>query len=215
MVLHFEDILKLLLAMALGGMLGAERELRDKDAGLRTLMFISTGAAIFTLISIRTSAFGTPADPGRIAAQIVSGIGFLGAGVILRERGQIRGLTTAATIWLAAALGMGVGVGEYLLSTLSAVLVTLTLVVFPQLEAQIGKASRTSTYEVRTIASMDKYEQLCAAFRSLRLRVILSKRGREGDEMTCTWTLSGRPESHEQLIETLFNDPEVKVVEVI
>ena len=215
MIIHPEDILKLLLAMALGGLLGAERELRDKDAGLRTLMFISTGAALFTIVSIRTPMFGTPADPGRIAAQIVSGIGFLGAGVILRERGQIRGLTTAATIWLAAALGMGVGLGEYLTATLAAVLIMLTLLIFPHLEAQIGKFSRSTTYQVTTVDSLLKYEQLCELLRELRLRVILSKRARGDGHLIATWTVAGHPENHETLVQRLFNDPEIFGLEEI
>lgn len=215
MVIHAEDILKLLLAMALGGMLGAERELRDKDAGLRTLMFISAGAALFTIISIRTPMFGTPADPGRIAAQIVSGIGFLGAGVILRERGQIRGLTTAATIWLAAALGMGVGVGEYLTSTLTALLVMLTLLSFPGLEAQIGKLSRTTHYKVTTPASLAKYDELCETIKQLGLKVISTKRDRIGADMVCHWTITGRPKAHDQLIALLFDDPAIKEMETL
>src|SRR5512142_2466411 len=104
-----EDLIKLGLAVVIGGVLGAEREYRDKAAGFRTLILITVGSALFTIFSISM-------DPGnsrtRIAANIVTGIGFLGAGAIIRENGRIGGLTTAATIWLSAALGMGIGAGE-------------------------------------------------------------------------------------------------------
>ncbi|MCX6025184.1 MAG: MgtC/SapB family protein, partial [Chloroflexi bacterium] len=106
MTLATEDIVKLLLAIFNGGLIGAEREFRDKAAGFGTLIFICVGATLFTMFSMRSRPSG---DPSRVAANIVSGIAFLGAGVILREGGRIMGLTTASTIWLAAALGMGLG----------------------------------------------------------------------------------------------------------
>ena len=215
MTIYPEDILKLLLAMALGGMLGAERELRDKDAGLRTLMFISTGATIFTIISLRMSQLGAIGDPARVAAQIVSGIGFLGAGVILREHGQIRGLTTAATIWLAAALGMGVGLGQYLISTLAAVIIMLTLLVFPHLEAQIGKLSRSITYQVTASASHEKFEALSMLFKQAGLNIHSSKRDRSGTDMLCTWVASGRPKNHQKVVDLLFDDPEIKEIKTM
>jgi putative Mg2+ transporter-C (MgtC) family protein len=116
----WDAFLRLLLACALGGMVGFERELRDREAGIRTHLLVSLGSALFTIIS----AYGfheflagggniVRADPTRIAAQIVTGIGFLGAGAIIREGISIRGLTTAATLWVVAAIGMGCGAGYY------------------------------------------------------------------------------------------------------
>ena len=117
-----EDIIKLLLAVLTGGLIGAEREFRDKAAGFRTIILICVGAALFTMFSLR---LGGDKDPVRIAASVVSGVGFLGAGAILRSDGRIVGLTTASTIWLAAALGMGIGGGQYLISGLGAIVVLL------------------------------------------------------------------------------------------
>jgi putative Mg2+ transporter-C (MgtC) family protein len=115
-----EVTLRLLVAAALGGAIGVERELREREAGLRTHMLVSVGSALFTLVS----AYGfhdflvnggalVRTDPTRIAAQIVSGIGFLGAGAIIRQGLSVRGLTTAATLWLVAAIGMASGAGYY------------------------------------------------------------------------------------------------------
>lgn len=103
MTLFPEDFIQLLLAIFIGGLIGAEREYRDKAAGFRTIMLICVGATIFTNFSVK---LGGDMEPTRIAASIVTGVGFLGAGAILRGSRHVTGLTTASTIWLAAALGV-------------------------------------------------------------------------------------------------------------
>ena len=108
-------IVKIILAMVLGGALGLERQYNDKPAGYATNSIICLGATLFTILSLYMGEQG--GDPGRIAAQIVSGVGFLGAGAILREGNKISGLTTAAGVWLVAAIGMAVGYGQYLLAS--------------------------------------------------------------------------------------------------
>ena len=114
--------LRLLLSAVLGALIGIEREFHDHPAGMRTHLLVSVGSASFTVLSIE--AFQAPgADPGRIAAQIVSGIGFLGAGAILKEGATIRGLTTAASLWTVAAVGMAAGAGSW------AVAATITAIV--------------------------------------------------------------------------------------
>jgi putative Mg2+ transporter-C (MgtC) family protein len=125
-----ELVLRVALAAALGGAIGAERELRERGAGLRTHLLVSVGSALFTLVSaygFTDFQFSTPKgivfDPTRIAAQIVTGIGFLGAGAIIRQGLSIRGLTTAATLWIVAAIGLAAGAGFY-----SAAIVTTAIV---------------------------------------------------------------------------------------
>ena len=113
-----ELLARLALAAVLGGAVGVERELSDQPAGLRTHMLLTIGACLFTLVS--AYGFDRPGDPARIAAQIVTGIGFLGGGAILRHGASIRGLTTAASIWATAALGVTVGAGRYLAAPLRA-----------------------------------------------------------------------------------------------
>lgn len=127
-------LLRLVVAAGLGGAIGFERELRERQAGLRTHLVVSVGSALFTLVSaygfhefLVNGGASVRADPTRIAAQIVSGIGFLGAGAIIRQGLSVRGLTTAATLWLVAAIGMASGAGYYsaaLIATLGA-LITL------------------------------------------------------------------------------------------
>jgi putative Mg2+ transporter-C (MgtC) family protein len=119
-------LLRLFVAAALGGAIGLERELRERQAGLRTHLVVSVGAALFTLVSAYGfDSFDGKVDPTRIAAQIVSGIGFLGAGAIIRQGLSVRGLTTAASLWLVAAIGMAAGAGYWdgaLIATLGALL---------------------------------------------------------------------------------------------
>jgi putative Mg2+ transporter-C (MgtC) family protein len=113
----WEITVKIVLSSLLGGLIGAERERKGKWAGLRTHMLIAVGSTLLTHISIligREYALGSNAwDPGRIAAQIVSGVGFIGAGTIIQSRGSVHGLTTAAGLWVASALGIAVGAGFY------------------------------------------------------------------------------------------------------
>ena len=117
-------LLRLTVAAALGGAIGLERELRERQAGLRTHLVVCVGSALFTLVS--AYAFTSPrVDPTRIAAQIVSGIGFLGAGAIIRQGISVRGLTTAATLWIVAAIGLASGAGYY-----SAAVITTGVVLF-------------------------------------------------------------------------------------
>lgn len=126
---------RLLLATVLGGAVGWEREHARKPAGLRTNMLICVGAALLTDISVRTAlAAGPPADPARISAQIVSGIGFLGAGTIIQSRGSVTGLTTAATLWVVAAIGMAVGSGAYIEAVGTTLLVLIALVFLAMVE---------------------------------------------------------------------------------
>lgn len=113
--LHWPHVLlRLFVAAVLGGAIGMERELRERQAGLRTHLVVSVGAALFTLVSAYGFGnFGARVDPTRIAAQVVTGIGFLGAGAIIRQGLSVRGLTTAASLWLVAALGMAAGAGYW------------------------------------------------------------------------------------------------------
>lgn len=124
--------MRLALAAAFGGAIGLEREYRQKPAGLRTNMLIALGAALFSILSVELGA--SAGSPDRIAAQVVTGIGFLGAGAILRSGDHIHGLTTAATIWVNAAIGMAAGVGSYTVAAVAAAITLVVLVLLPWME---------------------------------------------------------------------------------
>ena len=142
-------------AALLGAALGFERETRQKDAGLRTNILISVGAALFTLMSIEIS--GPSGDPGRIAAQIVTGIGFLGAGAIIRTDSGIQGLTTAATVWVNAAVGVAAGGGQYHLAFIATGITLAALLVLHPIERTIARrfASQDKVANVAKVVKPD------------------------------------------------------------
>jgi putative Mg2+ transporter-C (MgtC) family protein len=131
------DVLSIVLAVILGAVVGLEREIRGKAAGLRTNVLICLGAAVFTIISERMA--GGQDSITRIAAQIVTGVGFLGAGAVIQDRGGIHGLTTAATIWLVASVGMACGAKLYLLAVISTLIAIVVLAGLVQVEKFLGR----------------------------------------------------------------------------
>jgi len=135
-----QDITSIVLAIIFGGAIGLEREISGKPAGLRTNVLICLGAAVFTTIS-RKMGFGTDASTTRIAAQIVTGVGFLGAGAIIQDRGGVHGLTTAATIWLVASIGMACGAGFYAIAAVSALVAVLVLLGLGRLEKRLQRCT--------------------------------------------------------------------------
>ncbi|MFH1052031.1 MAG: MgtC/SapB family protein [bacterium] len=187
-----EDIIKLLLSVALGGIVGLERQYREKAAGFRTIIIICLGTTVFSILS---SKFGW-GDPSRIAAGIVTGIGFLGAGVIIHNKGQVSGLTTAATVWYAAALGMGIGLGEYYFSIASVVLVLLILSFFPYLEKIISKLNEISSYTIIMVHNKKKIAELKELFAEYNLHIIATVKSRKNDKITILWRVKGKAKNH-------------------
>ena len=159
-----EDALRLVLAVLVGGLIGFEREYRDKAAGFRTYILICTGAALFTLLSFR---LGEGADV-RIATGIVTGVGFLGAGAIMREGGKVAGITTAAGIWLTAALGMGVGGGQYVLVAVAATPGAHRPVVLPGISHRIKTLTDEKTYMVTCAVEQQEAGRAAGAIREVR-----------------------------------------------
>lgn len=143
-LLSLVDIFKVFLSFALGGAIGIEREIHKKPAGLRTHILVSLAATLFTMLSIG-KAFGDPAvtgnDPTRIASGILTGIGFIGAGVIISTGGHVRGITTAASLWIVTGIGMAVGLGEYPLALLITFLTLLVLTLLFSFEKYLKKFS--------------------------------------------------------------------------
>lgn len=135
-----DALLRLALAAAAGAAVGLDREVRDKPAGLRTNAIVSLGAAMFTLIGLLAFDGGDPA--ARIAAQVVSGVGFLGAGAIIQQRDGVQGLTTAAAIWGAAAVGMGFGAGLFILAAGGTIVLVLLLTILGWAEGRIERSGQ-------------------------------------------------------------------------
>ena len=206
-----DDLIKLLLALVLGGLIGWERELYDKPAGFRTNTLICVGSTLFTIFSLKIGIFpGT--DSARFAAQIVSGIGFLGAGAIIRRGEAVLGLTTAATIWFVASIGMGIGAGYYLTSSAGAVLALAILVLFRKFEHVVDRFHTTRTYHVILTAEDEAVKELNHALRSCGLRVLGNKQVKSDNRYFYEITLSGRKDQHNPLLENLLKSPTVMEV---
>lgn len=127
-------IIRLAISIVIGGLVGIERELEHKPAGLRTIMLVCLGSTIFMLIGSELAC-----ETGRIIAGVVTGVGFLGAGAIIRARGEVYGLTTAATIWVASGLGLAIGAGYYILAIITCVLILIVLRILGVIERALSK----------------------------------------------------------------------------
>ena len=151
---------KLLVAMVCGGAIGFERELSRKSAGLRTNVLICMGAALYMIVSRHIGGGAPYTDPARLAAQVVTGIGFLGAGVILQSRGSITGLTTAATIFIVGAVGITIGEGMFGIAALSTTLIIIVLVVLRRVERAVIRRQRMFHYSLKTLDPAGFLEKL-------------------------------------------------------
>jgi len=202
-------LLRILLSIAVGGIIGAEREYRSKSAGFRTIILISLGSCLFTIFS----AFISPATPDRIASTIVTGIGFIGAGVIFRGDNRVNGLTTAATIWAAAAMGMGIGAGYYLYSFAGCLLALLVLIIFMRLENWIDKVNQTRNYKIVSEYDGKKLKYYEERFTHHHLKFKRNTQKRKDDNLTGTWIVQGSEKNHDLFIEETMNDNTVKEFE--
>ena len=203
-----------MLAVIVGGMIGAEREYRSKSAGFRTLTLICLGAAFFTILSQLIGAHGAPE---RIASNVVVGIGFVGAGVIFKGESsysKVSGITTAAMIWMTAALGMGIGAGYELISFAAGVLVLSVLFIFSLLERWIDRVNQYRYYRIVCDfenETLHRYEEL---FHQHRLKFKRSRQSKSANgQIAGEWVVQGKEKCHRQCIHEILRDPKVKTFE--
>lgn len=173
------DAVKLVTAALLGAIIGLQREFKDRPAGLRTHTLVSLASCLFTLISI--SAFSKNADPSRIAANVAVGIGFIGAGTIIKQGNIIVGLTTAASLWMVAAIGVSVGAGNYFLAVAATILALIVLTLLKWAEERIGKKKQV-LMEIE-VKSSDA-DQLIEIWKSLNAEEITLAKEEESQKIT-------------------------------
>ena len=184
----WEGLLRLGLAALLAGVIGIERELREQEAGLRTHMLVCVGATMFMLVGVYGwsdyrlgNDIGVVVDPSRVASYVVSGIGFLGAGAIIRHGINVRGLTTAASLWVVAAIGVAVGAGMYVFATATTALVILALWPLAQVKNLLkGKTDETRRLQV-TLAPGESVVAALAAIEETSFRIESVEVGEEED----------------------------------
>lgn len=203
-----DNLIKLGMAVLIGGIVGAEREFQDKAAGFRTIILITVGSTVFTILSMSM-------DPGltktRIAANIVTGIGFLGAGAIVRENGRIGGLTTAATIWLSAALGMGIGAGEMVFVSIAALATVVVLLVFPRIEDRIDRIRESRNYRiVLTPGGTRNLPKIQQALEECSLHILEHHQTKSENSITGNWRVIGSPKNHERFVEQMLKEKAVR-----
>ena len=202
-------LFRFLLVIIVGGLIGAEREYRSKSAGFRTMILICLGSFLFTSFSIHI----TGGTNDRIASNIVTGIGFLGAGVIFKSDNRLNGLTTAASIWAQAALGMGIADGEYTIVLIATGIVLASLFLFTKLETWIDRINKTHNYKIVSIYKpdmLDEYEQL---FRQHKLHYKRLKQSKNGEYISGSWMVNGVEKNHNSFIEKILHDSSVKEFE--
>jgi len=198
------ELLLIFISVLLGVFIGAEREYRNKSAGLRTFILVCFGSCLFTILSIKIGV----ENPDRLAANIITGIGFLGAGVIFKGDNKIDGITTATTIWATASIGMAVGSGYVYLSLLGTVLVLLILSSLTYLQNFIDNNHKIREYKIAVTAS-DEIRHCEELFRNNNLKYLIIRQQFTQGNLATTWRLTGKNKHHETLIKQLMNDPKI------
>lgn len=198
------ELLLIFISVLLGVFIGAEREYRNKSAGLRTFILVCFGSCLFTILSIKIGV----QNPDRLAANIITGIGFLGAGVIFKGDNKIDGITTATTIWATASIGMAVGSGYVYLSLMGTVLVLLILSSLTYLQAFIDNNHKIREYKIAIVAS-DEIRHCEELFRNNNLKYLMIRQQYTVGNLATTWRLTGKNKHHETLIKQLMNDPKI------
>jgi putative Mg2+ transporter-C (MgtC) family protein len=214
--LRLDLLAKLGLAVLLGGVIGLEREIAGKPAGLRTNILICIGAALLTDLSLRIvrGPGGAPiGDPSRLAAQIITGIGFIGAGTIMQARGTITGLTSAATIWVVCAIGITIGAGRFLEATGAGLLVALVLAGLGTIEHRLRRARRvlSATIRARPGFSPEELEEL---FGVSGIRIVGRRIYDHAEDRTFELKLSGPARQYDVVTEKLLSSEDIYGVHI-
>ena len=181
----FDFLPKILLSIFCGSLIGLERELKEKPAGMRTYMLICVGATLFTIVSVHfTEQWTGTADPLRVAAQIVTGVGFLGAGTIMFSRGRISGLTSAAAIWASAAIGITIGLDMILFAAIVTLMIVMSLILLGKAERLLGLKGRRH-YKFSVSVDMEKVPELQDFLKRAHARFNIVEMETRGEK----WTL--------------------------
>lgn len=210
LVSNNDDLAKIMASLLVGGLIGLEREYRTKSAGLRTFTLICLGSTIFTILSEKV---GIISSPDRIAANIVTGIGFLGAGVIFKTDDRVSGLTTATIIWITSALGMAIGDGHLILSLAGAITVVIILTSYTWIEKWVVRYNQHRSYKLTYVYTPENIAHVERLFRKHKLDILRGKQIiREG--ILCSQiTAWGRSLGHEKLIRDLTEHSFLKEIE--
>lgn len=206
-----EDVEGLLLAALLGAIIGLDREYRGKSAGFRTIMMVSLGSALFSLVSFKMAMLDPHAksDVTRIASNIATGIGFLGAGLIFRSGQDIKGLTTAATIWTAAAIGMAAGIGNFALAIVGTVITMITIFLLRYLEDFIAGKAHAENYKLIWQSDDQGMPIASEFFGGEKYKLVDSKLSKKDGNVVAEWAVKANKKVHEAAVKKMLDDARV------
>ena len=204
-----EDFLKLTLSLMAGAIIGAEREYNNKNAGFRTIILVTMGATLFTMLSMLIA----DGKDYHVVGNIVVGVGFLGAGSIFKEGATVKGLTTAATIWISAAVGMAIGAGLYALSIMAVALVILVLLGFRSVQSLIDRSNREKLYKI-TLGTNLTYDEIHQMLNTCQLIGKCVYQHKLNECMIYTCEVSGKETNNHKLINLLQQSKSVSEFEV-
>lgn len=207
--IEYEDGVRMVISFLIGAVIGFEREYHSKAAGLRTMIMICLGSTIFTEVSM---TIGT-SSPDRIASNIITGIGFLGAGVIFKDGLSISGITTATTIWICAALGMAVGAGEYFVALFGTLVVLLILSALSNITRTIESFHQARAYVIAYNDDVQFKRDLEAYVKSAKLKFVLRKDFKEIDHSVALYEIYGGEKKLNEVNTFLKNDQRVQKYE--
>lgn len=203
----YDTSLKLFVSLILGASIGAEREYKGRNIGFRTIILITLGSTFFTILSF---ILGENNDPARIASNIVTGIGFLGAGAIFRDGASVRGVTTASIIWISAAIGMACGIGQFELAIMVTATVLLILLGFAGVQQFIDKYNKEMVYRITIANDLDLKEEIERNIRLYKLRFIWMSHTKVDNDLIMAYEISGGERNHDNLIRYLSTSEAVK-----
>ena len=195
-----DTLIKIGMAFFVGGIVGAEREYKNKTVGFRTLILICIGSVLFTVLAVKMH----PTEGARIIANIVVGIGFLGAGVIFKENTKVAGMTTAATIWTTAALGVCIGLGYYALAIIFTISIIIVLLLFSRIEAYIDKNHIIKYYEIFTHLDKNSILFIEQKITDSQLKTDSKNIIKESEKIVVIFRLIGSPVKHQAFADSLL-----------
>lgn len=198
---------KLFVSLVLGALIGAEREYKGRNIGFRTIILITLGSTFFTILSF---ILGDGSDPSRVASNIVTGIGFLGAGAIFRDGVSVRGVTTASIIWISAAIGMACGIGQYEFAIMVTATVLLILLGFAWVQKFIDRYNKEMVYRITIPNDLHLKSEIEKNIKNYNLRFTWLSHSKSDQELIILYEISGSETNHDKLIDYLTTSESIK-----
>lgn len=207
----FDNSMKLLVSLVLGALIGAEREYKGRNIGFRTIILITLGSTLFTILSF---ILGKDNDAARIASNIVTGVGFLGAGAIFRDGASVRGMTTASLIWISAAIGMACGIAQYEFAVLVTFVTLVILLGFTGVQKFIDRYNQERVYKIIIENDLNLKSDIEKKINSFKLKHQWLRQSKSNNDLVIEYEVRGAELNHEAFIDHLSSNVDIKHFDV-